>query len=261
MSEDTEVKDDGKLLFRARRAARRARDWLMRPRTVRVVGPAALAFGVALVVVGLLMASSGDGGRAPVSGPEFGRGITAQPGTAYPVPPEMVDALRYLVPEKQPLADFRIVIDSLGVNAQVVELGLDPRRVPQVPNEAARVAWYKFSAKPGTGDNAVLAGHVRWGGDRGSFADLEKLEAGDVIRLEWNDGGESVYEVVSNFELDSEDPETLRVMAPTSEDLLTLITCGGTFVADIDNPLGGDFTDRVIVRAALMQPNVAALSR
>ncbi len=44
-------------------------------------------------------------------------------------------------------------------------------------------------------------------------------------------------------------------MAPTAEDSITLITCGGTWVTDSNNPLGGDFTKRVVVRATLEEPS------
>ena len=252
MAEDSERKDD----LTAPSRARRIRDWLMRPRTVGIVGPAAFLLGLALVAIGLLLVPSGDNDRSSVSAP----GPTLVPGTAYPVQPEMVEAWRYLVPAVQPSAGFRLVIDSLGVNAPVVRLGLDPRDVPQVPNDGAKVAWYDFSARPGTGGNAVLAGHVRWAGDPGVFADLDELQEGDIIRLRWRDGRESVYEVSDNLLIDASHPDALRVMAPTPADTITLFTCAGTFVPDPDNPLGGDFTDRVVIQARLVEPSAAALS-
>jgi LPXTG-site transpeptidase (sortase) family protein len=172
-----------------------------------------------------------------------------------------VRGISYRVPPRQVSAGFRLVIDSLGVNAAVVQLGLDPGDVPQVPNHAAKVAWYDFSATPGTGSNAVLAGHVRWAGDHGVFADLDELQNGDLIRLRWLDGTQSVYEVFVNLVVNVRDPDSIHVMSPTVEDTITLITCGGTFVADNDNPLGGDFTHRSVVQARLVEPSVAALSR
>ena len=259
MPEDTESKNDLTTLSRARRI----RDWLMRPRTVRVVAPAAFLLGVALVAVaiGLLVIPSGDDARPTAAPPGVAPGPGGVPGIAYPVPPEMKAAWSFLVPPVQPPAGFRLVIDSLGVDAKVVRLGLDPRDVPQVPNDGAKVAWYKFTAKPGTGSNAVLSGHVRWAGDPGVFADLDELDEGDVIRLRWTDGEESVYEVSANLLLDADDPEVLQAMGPTTVDTITLITCGGTWVTDLNNPLGGDFTDRVVVQARLVEPGAAALSR
>jgi sortase (surface protein transpeptidase) len=46
-----------------------------------------------------------------------------------------------------------------------------------------------------------------------------------------------------------DDPNVLDVMDPTSKDVLTLITCGGTWQKDYSNPIGGNYSHRVIVRA------------
>jgi LPXTG-site transpeptidase (sortase) family protein len=258
MGEDSERENDPIGPSRASRV----REWLMRPRTVRVVGPAAMLLGVALVVIGLLVVSSGGGDEAgPAAGPpgvEPGPG--AVPGTAYPVPPEVVQAWRYLVPPVQPSADFRLVIDSLGVDAEVVELGLDPHRTPQVPDDGVTVAWYEFTAEPGTGSNAVMSGHVRWAGDPGVFADLDELEEGDVIRVKWKDGKESDYNVSTNRLLRADSSAVLQAMEPTKKDTITLITCGGTWKTDANKPLGGDFSHRVVVQARLADSSATALS-
>jgi LPXTG-site transpeptidase (sortase) family protein len=102
---------------------------------------------------------------------------------------------------------------------------------------------------------------VRWAGDHGVFAELDELEEGDLVRLIWLDGRRSVYEVFANREVNARDPNAVHVMSPTAEDTITLITCGGTFVVDSENPLGGDFTERVVIQARLVQPSVASLSR
>ena len=245
---------------------RRTQRWLMEPGTIRIVGPAGFLVGIALVAAGLALVQFGGDDAGPANpGSERGQGSDSGAvffqGAAYPVPPHMVDAYRSLVPPVQPAAGFNLVIDALGLNAKVVRLGLTPDNVPQVPNDGRKVAWYEFTAKPGTGGNAVLAAHVRWAGDPGAFADLAELEDGDLMRLEWDDGGESVYEVFDSLVVDVKKPDSLRVMAPTRRDTLTLITCGGTFVADRDNPLGGDFTKRTVVQAHLVESSVAASSR
>ncbi len=41
----------------------------------------------------------------------------------------------------------------------------------------------------------------------------------------------------------------IKVMDPTSKDVITLITCGGTWRRDYSNPNGGNYSHRVIVRA------------
>jgi LPXTG-site transpeptidase (sortase) family protein len=156
---------------------------------------------------------------------------------------------------------LRLVIDSLGVDAPVGVYELDGNGVPEVPlaDDAAEVvAWYDFSSKPGAGSNAVFAGHVTWNRAPAVFGNLDDLQAGDVVRLVSDDGREYTYEVFANFAVDPYDTESLKVMAPTETDTVTLITCGGTWIPDPSEQFGGDYTTRTIVQAKLVQSSVSA---
>ena len=159
------------------------------------------------------------------------------------------------LPPRPPLSDsgYRMVIGKIGVDAPVDVYGLDDKGVPEVPlgpDAAEVVAWYNFSARPGTGSNAVFAGHVTWNG-KAVFYDLQTLEPGDVIELVGVEGTRLTYVVSANFAVDPNDPDSLQVMQPTDTDVITLITCGGTFFESDDPVASGDYTLRVIVRAEL----------
>ncbi len=153
-------------------------------------------------------------------------------------------------PAQPPFRDaaYRIIIQSIGVNAGVFTYGLDADQIPEVPLNASDVAWYDFSAQPGTGSNAVFAGHVTWGG-QAVFYDLDDLRVGDTINLRSDDGTELAYVVSDSFLVDPNDPNALGVMAPTDSDVITLITCGGSFYYTGDPVFNGDYTHRRIVRA------------
>lgn len=167
-------------------------------------------------------------------------------------------------PEPEPAAvtvPLRLMIERLGVNAPVGVYELDEDGVPEVPlaDDAAEVvAWYDFSSKPGAGSNAVFAGHITWNRAPAVFANLADLQAGDVVRLVSDDGREYTYEVFANFAVDPYDTESLKVMAPTETDTVTLITCGGTWIPDPSEQFGGDYTTRTIVQAKLVQSSVSA---
>jgi LPXTG-site transpeptidase (sortase) family protein len=152
-----------------------------------------------------------------------------------------------------PLGDagYQLVIDKLGVNAPVSTFGVDEKLVPEVPYTATDVAWYDFSARPGTGGNAVFAGHVTWNGPA-VFYDLNKLEKGDEVRLQGYDGTKVVYRVSSVFQVDPDDPESLKVMWDATDDVITIITCSGKFFETGDPILRGDYTHRLIVRGDLI---------
>jgi LPXTG-site transpeptidase (sortase) family protein len=147
-----------------------------------------------------------------------------------------------------------MIIERIGVNAPVVTYGLDENRNPVVPTGAGAggiVAWYDFSAQPGTGGNAVYAGHVTWNGVA-VFYSLEALGAGDLIRLRDDRGAEVAYQVVMNTSMDPHDPATLQMMYPESRDMLTIITCGGSFYSTGDPVFGGEYTSRTVIRAELV---------
>jgi LPXTG-site transpeptidase (sortase) family protein len=140
------------------------------------------------------------------------------------------------------------VIDRIGVNAPVGVYGLDARQIPQVPQNGHETAWYKFTAEPGSAGNAVIAGHVTWGG-RGVFYNLEDLHAGDQIAVVRQDGSRLSYTVNDVFLVDARDPQSVSVMGATPTETLTLITCGGSpyYVGGV---LRYDYTHRLIVRAS-----------
>jgi LPXTG-site transpeptidase (sortase) family protein len=154
-----------------------------------------------------------------------------------------------------------MVIDRIGVNAPVNPYGLDRNAVPQVPLNAYEVAWYNWSAEPGTGSNAVFAGHVTWSGNA-VFYHLDTLAAGDQVRLLGPNGSQLVYTVTDSYMVDPNDPSALSVMAPTAQDVITIITCDGEFFYTGDPVFRGDYTNRRVVRASFTSyaPAPAALA-
>ena len=150
-------------------------------------------------------------------------------------------------------APKRIAIPRIGVDATVLALGLDGEKNPAVPDSGSDVAWYTFSAPPGAGSNAVFSGHVDWyywgQPGEGVFYHLRELQIGDEITVDLEDGKEVRYRVTGNVAVPYDDPDVTKVMDPTAKDVLTLITCGGTWLRDYSNPNGGNYSHRVIVRA------------
>jgi LPXTG-site transpeptidase (sortase) family protein len=126
---------------------------------------------------------------------------------------------------------------------------MDDHNIPQIPRTGSDVGWYRFSARPGQGGNVVFVGHINWDRAPAVFGSLDEVKRGDAIRLVANDGTEYVYEVSANFLVDPNDPKSLKVMAPTKTDTVTLITCGGKWTTDSSNPLGGSYDRRRIVQA------------
>jgi sortase A len=109
----------------------------------------------------------------------------------------------------------RLRIPRLGYEELVLE-GASPRNLAFGP------ARMMNGAAPGQGGNVVLAGHrTSW------FLPLREVRLGDALELRWRDrrsGRETgaEYRVVQAAVVD---PADLRFLAPTGEDVLTLVTC------------------------------------
>lgn len=152
-----------------------------------------------------------------------------------------------------PLGDqpMRIVIDKIGVDAPVGAFGLDENAVPEVPYQGDLVAWYNFTAAPGTGENAVFAGHVTWNGDA-VFKHLGELEPGDRIVIKGETSGEIIYRVTEKALVDPTFESAQTWMGKAGADVITVITCGGDRFETNDPVFGADYTKRQIIRAELV---------
>ena len=144
----------------------------------------------------------------------------------------------------------RILIPRFEVDAPIVIRGLDENRIMESPDGPWDVAWYDFTARPGFGSNAVFSGHVDWynvgpGGGAGEavFWHLKDLEQGDLVEVRLEDGTVYRYRVTAKQQV----PGTAdfnEIVGPTETEVLTLITCGGSF-----NTATRHYDQRVVVRA------------
>lgn len=162
-------------------------------------------------------------------------------GTARPAAPA-VEGL----PASEPV---RLSVERIGLDGELVRLGLRPDRSLEVPPEGpgAPAGWYRHSPAPGETGPAVLLGHVNaTGGGPGIFADLHRLGPGDRIAVTRRDGSAAVFAVdaVERYEKDAF--PTLRVYGNTAGPELRLITCDG------HDPVTGSFDENLVVHASLI---------
>ncbi len=225
-------------------SAARSRDngrWVWR--TLLGVGSAALvAAGVllTLTLTGVIDTSSYAGPGAPTP---FESTYTP-PATAVPLP----------TPSDAPIT--RLVIPKYAIDAPVQVKGVDANNVMVSQDGPTNVAWYDFSAKPGHGANAVFSGHVDYI-DYGPavFWHLGDLVAGDTVEVHLEDGTIYTYSVDSLHVVSSSptQDELLDILGATTEDVITMITCSGTFDASTDQ-----YDQRTVVRARRMLEPPAA---
>ena len=181
------------------------------------------------------------------SGPET---VTAfGPGLDYYLTPQPTLPPTATPPSSAPIT--RLVIPRFDVDARVVVLGVDERGIMESPEGPWDVAWYDFSARPGGGSNAVFSGHVDWynigpgGGPGGAvFWHLKDLEPGDVIEVRLADGTVYKYRMASRQQVDPTSVDVNAVVGRTEREVITLITCGGSFNRETRH-----YDQRVIIRA------------
>lgn len=125
----------------------------------------------------------------------------------------------------------QLVIPSLGIDAEVQEVGITADGNMGVPTNFTDVAWYKYGAAPGGAGSAVIAGHVDNGlGLSGVFKRLNELEEGDEISIERKDGTRLTFIVTGTRSYPYDDVPTDIVFNPSGSARLNLITCEGSWV-------------------------------
>lgn len=189
------------------------------------IGLAGLLILVAVVVfIGLRAGSEKDGSD---------RFLVA---TASPVP-------AVATPSGAPPA--RIVIPRIGVDAPITTKDMDADGVMEPPDGPEDVAWYGFTARPGSGSNAVFSAHVDYHGyGPAVFADLKTLKKGDLVEVHTADGAVYRYEVTLSLSYPAETAPFEDIVGPTSREVITLITCAGTF-----DQAARRYSHRLVVRA------------
>lgn len=231
---------------------------MTRPRpALLVLGAGALALGIG--TVGIATAGSGmhveSVGARPVVTAEAPRdAVPSDAGSDADRARETsspyrtlarVDATRLPRPDRTP-RPVEIAIPAIDVRTSVQVVGLDERDQVEVPYDVMQAGWYRYSAKPGSGEGStVIVGHVD-GVDQGAgaFYDLRTLRPGDTVTVTRADDRTVTYEVVAR-EVFAKDRVPLReLFSRSGPERLTLITCGGPF-----DPASLEYTDNVVVTA------------
>jgi sortase (surface protein transpeptidase) len=142
-----------------------------------------------------------------------------------------------------PVAPRRLVIDTIGIAADVETVDLANDGTLSTPTDVARVGWFTGSSRPGDKGPAVIVGHVDSVDGPAVFARLAELEVGDVVTVE--NGGEAALSfavsTVTRHPKGSFPSDDVYGASPDAE--LRLITCGGRY----DRNSG--YTDNVVVFA------------
>lgn len=178
-----------------------------------------------------------DGGPCGPTGPgmEAAKGTGAEPGRAVEAAMSEDDTERrpqvpvLAPPPPPPVPPLWFRLERLGISSKVVGLGTewkDGQLVWQTADNA--VGHYENTAYPGEGSNIVLSGHISSPLARQGqvFKRLPEVHVGDEVVVASERAFHRYRVVAKEVVL----PTATRVMRPTPDERLTIITCVPDFV-------------------------------
>jgi sortase A len=213
--------------------------WTMR----RSVWAAAAVLVLAAGLGAGLLAARLQPGRPVAHAPAVqGGGAVAAAPTASPTPDAWWKPLPIATSSFVPA---ELVIQKVRILAPIEVKGIDANNVMEAPDRAMDAAWYRFTARPGAGSNAVFSGHLDFGhlGNPAVFWHLDQLVRGDLIEVVSPQQTEIHYRVTQTWDYTVRTMPMASVLATDRVDEVTLITCAGTFAS------GLGYDHRLVVRA------------
>ena len=186
--------------------------------------PAAVIMAAGLAVIaagtaGLLLTRHSTPALRPVAA-----GVAALPAPTARIvaPPQSAQP----VPVASPVS---LTIPLIGVQTQLITLGLATGGALQVPSSTSVAGWYTGSPRPGAVGSAIIVGHIDSLSRAGVFYRLSELRRGDDVYVKRADGTTAEFRVTSVQTYLKDHFPTQTVYGPTPDAELRLITCGGAF--------------------------------
>lgn len=159
-----------------------------------------------------------------------------------------------IVPSSGPrhATSWELLLPTARIRADIVSLGRTPSGALGAPDNPFVVGWFHLSANPGEVGNTILAGHRDYEDIDGNIGvgvcwELDRVQIGDQMVI--RDAEQSiawVYEVTESTVVDPSDPASLRYLTHSTEPIITLITCTGSFDSKTHN-----YSHRLVVVATL----------
>ena len=198
---------------------------------------AALALAAGLVVIaggatGLLLTRHSTPAMRPAA---VGVGAVPAPTgpivAAFPAPTGPIVAVSQSAAPKPVAAPVSLTIPLIGVQTNLMTLGLNSNGELQVPplNMVSVAGWYTGSPRPGAIGSSIIVGHIDGDNEKGVFFRLRQLSAGDEIYVKRSDGTLVEFRVTSVQQYPKDHFPTEAVYGPVPDPELRLITCGGAY--------------------------------
>lgn len=124
----------------------------------------------------------------------------------------------------------RLDIPRLGIEAEILEVGLDKSGAMEIPNSYKDVGWFKLGVRPGETGNAVITGHLDTvDTSNGIFRRLNELGAGDDVYVADTENNRLHFQVVSSKVYEAKNAPMDEIFGISKNTRLNLITCDGVW--------------------------------
>ncbi len=160
-----------------------------------------------------------------------------------PVNDNLLDDRRYGIGPRP----VRVLMSSIGLDAETMPIGLDTNGALAVPRRADITGWWSGGFVPGESGPTVIVGHYDSKVAPGVFSRLPKAKVGQLIFVEQSDGSRYLYKVSEVEKPKKSVFPTDKVYGPTVGSTIRLVTCGGKFDRST-----GHYVDNLIVYADLV---------
>ncbi|OIJ66289.1 class F sortase [Streptomyces mangrovisoli] len=179
--------------------------------------------------------ADGHHARRTGAGPHAeGRGARRAGSGVRQAPPRRTAAPSRAPAPPRPLPRSRAVrlgVPHLGIDAPVIDLGLDAHHRMTAPpdDDPDSVGWFAGGPSPGEPGTVVLVGHRDTTTGPAVFAALAQLGPGRLIEARRADGRTAVYTVDAVRTFDKAHFPSAEVYGARTRPELRLITCGGVY--------------------------------
>jgi sortase (surface protein transpeptidase) len=148
---------------------------------------------------------------------------------AFPAPTGPIVAVSQSAAPKPVAAPVSLTIPLIGVQTNLITLGLLSNGQLEVPTTTSVAGWYTGSPRPGSVGSSIIVGHIDNTSGPGVFYRLNTLTKGDKIYVKRADGTLAEFSVTSVQSYLKDHFPTEDVYGPVPDAELRLITCGGAF--------------------------------
>ncbi|MEP7763801.1 class F sortase [Sanguibacter sp. 25GB23B1] len=203
--------------------------------------------GLVALLVTVSGCSTADGSTeaATPAGSATSAAVKSEPSSPAPAPAAAPTALP--VAAMSASVPLRVEVPTIGVDSELMALGLLADGSLEVPPGAFPAGWFTGAPTPGEIGPAVIAGHIDWVTGPGVFHQLAALEVGAEIRVSRTDGSVAVFRTTEVTRYPKDAFPTELVYGDIDHAGLRLISCGGAF-----NSATGHYEDNIVAFAELV---------